>query len=461
MTRMLVGIVNYGRKNDQYMRTVIDGYRSMPWATDIVVLTSESKTVPTGVELRIEHVPDNPKMFPLCLRRLLQERRNDYDLFAGTEDDVLLLPCNARAFLECSEVMGKCDVPGFLRYEFDADATFVHDLHAHFWWNLTTTQCFGPWAMAQPTNLHSAAYLLTSQHLEVAAASGQLVTPSRPTRDYGPQEASTAHLYTDCGLRKWVPVDRLDDFLLSHLPNTYAGRLGAPMHDVRAHAEALADVARRKLSNASLVATDDLRLPKIYSIQHFGKPHHAIMERIPDGAKRILWIGSTSGDCEQELHRVGREVCCVPHDEVHGRALRQHGLTVRAASLEIHADERFDAIVLSEVASRSNSPAQLFRSLRTLLSPSGVLIVDEWDMSHNAALPRKMLPRELSRESVHNSIPYPGLHFTDARTVASWLRDAGMKAAIESTEPNVSRIRSVVRRLASRSRMHRIIGIGT
>jgi hypothetical protein len=383
---MLVGIVNFGRKNDSYLRLVLDGYRSMPWKADIVVLSNEPKSLPHGVELRVLSVPQEPMHFPMHLRQLLYDRHADYDLFAGTEDDVLLLPVHAKAFLECAEFMGTADVPGFLRYEIGTSGLSVHDMHAHFWWDLDSVRKFGPWAMAQPTNLHSAAYLLTREHLEKAVASGHFLDCPVRTRDYGLLEESTTHLYTHCGLRKWVPIDRLDDFLLHHLPNKYIGRLGVPLDEITKLVAPLSSIACGESEPRCLFPSDSSPLrPKCFEPVRYEEIRGDLLAFVPKSVSSILWFGSTSGATELELQKAGIRVTCVPMDSVHEHLLREKGLDVtepRLHPISLERGAKFDAIILPGILSRISDPVGFLTSLAENLTPIGQVIASEWNCDY-------------------------------------------------------------------------------
>lgn len=431
--RMFVGIVNFGVKNDQYLRIVLDAYRSMPWKTDILVLTNQPKQLGADVEVQVVEAPPNPRMFPMNLRRVLHERRAGYDVFVGTEDDVLLLPINAKAFLECAELMGPRDVPGFLRYEIGTGGPFVHDMHAHYWWNLDTAACFGSCAMAQPTNLHSATYMLTRAHLARAIDSGRFLNEHTRARGYGTLEAATTHLYLECGLRKWLPVERLDDFLLNHLPNTYVGKLGTPIDEVKIHAQALARVARGTLSRARVPLRATTLRTCQYDTQHYDRIRVELLRQVPAYAKRVLWIGSSNGLTERALVDQGAEVWCVPLDEIHAEALRRHGLVVLPPSLEVVDVPQFDLIVLPEILSRVPEPESLLKSLRPVLGDSGKVLAAEWNMDRHD--PKVSWSESTSSDGDDSNFELFGLHRTSIQCVEQWFRAAGFVAKASTVEP--------------------------
>src|ERR1700759_3241902 len=74
---ILVILANYGKRNDVYLRQLLDEYRAMSHHLDIVVLSNQPKYLGPDVEVRIERPKGNPWTFPFAHKQILAERCSD------------------------------------------------------------------------------------------------------------------------------------------------------------------------------------------------------------------------------------------------------------------------------------------------------------------------------------------------------------------------------------------------
>ena len=77
--RLLVVIANYGTANDKYLSRVIDEYRSMPYSTDIVVLSNVPKDLGRNVQVIVGLPSKDPRSLPFGHKEVFANRINDYD----------------------------------------------------------------------------------------------------------------------------------------------------------------------------------------------------------------------------------------------------------------------------------------------------------------------------------------------------------------------------------------------
>src|SRR6478752_2416186 len=96
--RILVAIASYGRSNDRYLERIIQEYRSMPFAIDILLVSNIDKSGP-GTECLVGLPTKNPWSLPFAHKKLFADRRDRYDLFVYSEDDILITEGNLRAWL--------------------------------------------------------------------------------------------------------------------------------------------------------------------------------------------------------------------------------------------------------------------------------------------------------------------------------------------------------------------------
>src|SRR5215831_15402082 len=160
--KILAAIANYGTKNDAYLVRVLSEYQSMSYQTDIVVLSNVSKDLGPGVEVIRELPNKNPHSLPFAHKRVFGERRDAYDLFIYTEDDILITERNIEAFLRVTSILPPDELAGFFRWEQYPDGKrYYPDAHAFYRWMPESVKTIGDHTFARFTNDHSGCYALT------------------------------------------------------------------------------------------------------------------------------------------------------------------------------------------------------------------------------------------------------------------------------------------------------------
>jgi hypothetical protein len=71
--KTLVGIVNFGRKNEFWLRQLVAGYQAMSIDVDIVVISSEPIDLGPDVDVRVQPPSGDPRYFPFVLRQLMHD----------------------------------------------------------------------------------------------------------------------------------------------------------------------------------------------------------------------------------------------------------------------------------------------------------------------------------------------------------------------------------------------------
>jgi hypothetical protein len=98
-------------------------------------------------------------------------------------------------------------------------------VHGPFHWRPESVRRRGAHLVAEFTNEHSACYLLTKAQLKRAIASGGFLREPYDGQ-YDMLCSAATDPYTSCGFRKVLGISAIEDFLVHHLPNHYAGKLG-------------------------------------------------------------------------------------------------------------------------------------------------------------------------------------------------------------------------------------------
>src|SRR5258708_15181710 len=194
--KILVTIANYGIANDSYLSRVLSEYRSMPYQTDIVVTSNIHKDLGKDVEV-VTGLPDkHPYSLPFAHKGIFAARKDAYDLFVYTEDDILITQRNIEAFLRTTGVLPTQELAGFFRWEQYPDGSrFYPDVHAFYRWIPDSIKVVGDYTFARFTNDHSGCYVLTRDQLARAIASGGFLVPVHE-HQHGLRETAATDAYT-------------------------------------------------------------------------------------------------------------------------------------------------------------------------------------------------------------------------------------------------------------------------
>lgn len=465
LMKILVAIANYGVKNDQYLSELLAAYTGMSHQVDVVVLSNVPKDLGPGVEVLVGLPAKDPWSLPFVHKRLFAERRNDYDLFIYSEDDMLITEKNISAFLRVNDKMLGNEIPGFLRFERDGLGRVNYpEVHGHFHWDPETVQSRGEYTLALFTNEHSACYVLTRDQLRAAIDSdGFLREPYQGKYDLLCTAATDP--YTKCGFRKLICISHLEDFLVHHLPNKYIGSgLGVEEHEFRRQVETLLRIGRNGQRPASLFPTESKLPGARYSKNYYEPINPAILATIPSSARRVLSIGCGWGATEGALADKGLRVTAVPLDPVIPGGAEAKGVELLqgclSAAAERLASERFDCLLLLNVLHLVPDPVSVLSTFSGLLRAGSSAVVSMPNMLQAPVLWGKI--RGDVRYGNVGDYEATGVHFTSEKTVRGWFRRAGMRP--EKTAHVLPRRAKLVSRLtlgiADSVLASEIIGVG-
>jgi 2-polyprenyl-3-methyl-5-hydroxy-6-metoxy-1,4-benzoquinol methylase len=437
--RILVVVANYGLKNNQYLEPILAGYRAMTYDVDIVLISDVPKKFSPDIEIIVGMPTKDPHSLPFAHKKIFADRRNQYDLFIFTEDDILITEKNIEAFMWATRVLPKHYLAGFLRYEIYPDGSKNYDgAHHRYHWVPASVMNEGGDVFASFSNTHSACYFLTKDHLAKAIESGGfLVDP--PMIKYGLIELNATHPYTQCGFEKVICISRLPDFSVLHLPNTYLGRLGTSESDMALQTEAMAGISSGQLSTEMLCEPEKkepfIKWSKNYH-EHGGEE---VLDAIPSNAKKVLNVGGVMGITEAALLSRGMEVASIPIDPVVAQCIQAKGVRITPAhfgkAFEVMASERFDCILMVNIIQHLKEPVEVLSGLRKMLSPDGCIILvapkinclKTWAKSIGK---RKKWWMPLSFDETR-------MHMTNNRLLKKWIVTAGLK--IEAVIPGSDR----------------------
>ena len=377
--RLLVAIASFGEKNIGLLRKIIGDYRKMPMDVDVVVLSNAPKELGPGVKVVVGLPSKDPWSLPFAHKPVLAENVDKYDLFIYSEDDMAVTERNIQAFLDITPQLDLTEIAGYIRYEVDqAGQWSFPDVHGASRWTPESVHKRGGHVVAEYTNEHAAFYILTQAQLKKCIASGGFLRAPCTGR-YDMACTAATDPYINCGFRKVVSITDIDDFLIHHMSNRYAGRLGVTMEMFREQIEALKGIQNGSHAAATLCAVES-RLPQSrWSKSLYEEPDENLMKLIPAAAKCILSVGCGCGAIELKLKERGAQVTALALDSVIVAGAAKRGIEIICGTLEQTlaglGGRRFDCVFMTNLLHLVPNPEAVLEQCARLVGPGGTLLV--------------------------------------------------------------------------------------
>ena len=427
--RMLVAIASYGSKNLALLHEMIRRLREFEMHVDIVVLSNEPKALGPGVEVVVGLPSPNPWSLPFAHKALFAQRAADYDLFLYTEDDIGITQAHVEAFLRVTPELADDEIAGFMRYEVDAAGTrYLLDVHGRFHWKPESARRRGDFVVAEYTNEHAAMYLLTRRQLERALVSGGFLRP--PCEDQHDMLCTAAtDPYTVCGFRKVLCISQLDDFLVHHMSNRYAGRWGLTRAEVGEQLRTQIEIAAGRHPASTLCPTETRLMHGEWSKSYHELPSDEVLALVPAHARSVLSIGCGWGAAERRLQARGASLTVVPLDSVVGADAHRAGMEVVYGTLDecrvALGGRRFDALLMTNLLHLLPDPAQAVAAWAPLVAPDGVFVLSGPNLGALRVRAKEMLGRGGYRKL--RAYGASGMHRLGPAAVEHQLAAAGLR----------------------------------
>jgi SAM-dependent methyltransferase len=429
--KILVTIASWGTKNDPHLARLIQEYASMSFDVDVVVLSNIPKPLSRGAKVVLVDLKGkNPWSLPFAHKKVLAEHLNDYDLFIYSEDDTLITESNIRAYLKACAVLEGNEIPGFFRFERGTDGRINYpEVHGPFHWDSQSVRCRKNYVFASFTNEHSACYVLTRGQLERAISSGGfLVEPHSGKYDLICTAATDP--YTQCGFEKVIGISSLDDFLVHHLPNLYAGStFGVGESELRSQIQCLMRIAQNGERPTPLFPTESKLISRRFSKDCYQKVQSEIIDIIPKGTRTLLSVGCGSGATEASLVEQGLRVVAVPVDPVFAADVRAKGVEVVEGNLATLqkklVGEQFDCLLLLDALHLMQDPSAVLAAFVPSLRVGATVIVRIPMVLRFTTVYRAIRGDQRFREL--SFYEKTGTHFISRRVVGRWLKNAGLR----------------------------------
>jgi 2-polyprenyl-3-methyl-5-hydroxy-6-metoxy-1,4-benzoquinol methylase len=428
--KLLVVIASYGDKNDAYLARVLSEYRSMPYATDIVVLSNIHKELGPNVEVKVGLPTKDPWSLPFGHRQIFADRQDAYDLFLYSEDDMLVTQRNIEAFLKVTHLLSPQELAGFFQWEAYPDGRlYFPAVHWSFHWRPETLKVLGGYTFAHFTNEHSACYVLTRNQLKQAIASGGfLVSPHEGKYDL--LVTAGTDVYTQCGFTKMLCTSHFEDFLVPHLPNRYIGSvLGLDESEFRKQLDALDHMSKNGIPRTHLLEPETKVFHRQWSKGYYESCREDLLALFPPNVGSVLSIGCGWGATEAALVKRGVRVVGLPLDSVIAACAKSRGVEIVYGDIDSAfaqlAGHQFDVVMLSGILHLLQHPDKILVQARSLLSPSGALIANVTNLMCLPLLWRRL--RHPSRYRGFYDYQRSGLRVVSRRCAIRWFSDSGLQ----------------------------------
>jgi 2-polyprenyl-3-methyl-5-hydroxy-6-metoxy-1,4-benzoquinol methylase len=377
--RLLVVIASYGEKNLDCLKNIIRTYRSMALEVDVIVLSNAGKDLGPGIKVVVGLPAKNPWSLPFGHKKIFADNADAYDLFIYSEDDMAVTERNIQAFLELTPRLAPDEIAGYLRYEVGPSGHWtLPEAHGPSHWKPESIQQRGSITVAEFSNEHAAFYLINRAQLKKSIASGGFLrAPCEGVYDMLCTAATDP--YTICGFRKVICISSLEDFLIHHMTNRYAGQLGLTLDRVREQIQILQKISAKAHPASTLCEAESKFFHKRWSKSYDETPSHELLGMVPNGAATILSVGCGWGAAESEFKRRGAVVTALPLDSVVGAAVAQAGIEVIYGSFEqclaSLGDRKFDCVLLTDLLHLNSSPGDMLEACANLVGAGGTLVL--------------------------------------------------------------------------------------
>jgi 2-polyprenyl-3-methyl-5-hydroxy-6-metoxy-1,4-benzoquinol methylase len=393
--RLLVAIASYGEKNIGFLKRIVQTYRSLAKEVDLVVLSDAPKDLGAGVKVVVGLPSRNPWSLPFAHKAIFAQSVDRYDLFIYSEDDIDVTEANIQAFLSATPQLETEEIAGYLRYEIGPRETiFLPDVHDSFHWKPESVRRRGAYTIAEFTNEHAGFYILTQAQLRRAIASGGFLQSPYEGR-YGLPETAATDPYTSCGFRKVICISALDDFLIHHMSNRYAGQVGLPLTSFKEQFQTLMDICDGTHPASTLCKAESKFLHCKWSKNHYENPSEEVLSLVPADAKTILSIGCGWGATENRLQQRGAEVTALPLDSVIGAAAARLGIEVIYGTLEECLTNlegrRFDCVLISNLLHLQPNPIEVLQRCSQFVREGGTVVVSNPNFGRIPVMLRRAL----------------------------------------------------------------------
>jgi len=438
--KILIAIASYGEKNDDYLNTLLQSLREIPYKKDIIVQSNIEKKLGDDIQCLVDLPNTDPRSLVFAHRQLFIDNLNNYDLFLYTENDILITQQNIEAFIETSKMLPENQVLGFVRYEVNQkNEILLTDIHYSYHWIAKSVQGVQSKIFAQFNNKHSACYLLTQSQLSTAIKSGNYNNFPRISGAGGILEAASADPFIDCGLEKVICLSDIDRFLVQHLPNNYIDKWGLNMKELKPQIEAMTEIANGDLVNTTLLENQTKLLIRSFDKKYLNNCDQTVLKKIGSGRRKILSVGCGDGSTEEKLVQMGHDVTAIPLDSIIAAVAKDKGIEVITPDLERSLNDlssrKFDYILFLETLHYVPEPEIYLQKFLDILKKNGTILAtfmntstDRYCQLMNSDIVNFAIAENRNKcDTINDKFEFSGFNFiNDRHAINNWFTNTGL-----------------------------------
>lgn len=242
MKTILAVLVNYGDEQISYLREVVEGFKSFKRYNVTVIVNSNIPISIEGIdELNVIKLEDY-QLLPLTCRKVIWDKKNDFDVFIYGENDHLFLEKHLDKHLEYSKFLPQNRITGLIQYEEDKTGKYYPGYHADFEWDMNSVEIYYGKKFAHFSNVHQATFILTKEQLlRIGSKFNFLELVNEDTflnkvirkikkkvklkverqNKYSVKCKVNTDIYLFGGMKKLICISDFEENLIHHLPNLY------------------------------------------------------------------------------------------------------------------------------------------------------------------------------------------------------------------------------------------------
>ena len=215
---ILVVIVNYGDEQIDYLKQVINEFKSFKkYNVHIIVNSNIDLTIEGIDEINIIKL-ENYEFLPITCRKVIWDNSDNYDLFIYTENDHLFKEHHIDKFLEYNSILPENRIAGLIQYEENEMGRYYPAFHANFKWDDESVEEYDGKKFAHFTNVHQASFIITKKQLLLI---GKSFNSFFGMSMYGLKCRVNTDIYNFKKWKKMICISEFEDNLIRHLPNLY------------------------------------------------------------------------------------------------------------------------------------------------------------------------------------------------------------------------------------------------
>lgn len=269
MKTILAVLVNYGVEQVSYLEQVVESLKSFKKYEVTVVVNSNVPLNISGIDKVNVIKLDNYQLLPMTCRKVIWNKKNDFDIFVYGENDHLFLEKHFDNHLVYSEILPKNRISGLIQYEEDNIGKYYPGYHFDFEWDFKSVENYDGKRFAHFNNVHQATFILTKEQLlrvgkkinffELVNEDTLLSKIQRKIRKkfglkterqnkYSAKCKVNTDVFLYGGMKKIICISDFEDNLIHHLPNLYIeGKHGR--QKLRSDSIRMNDAVKKMLNN--------------------------------------------------------------------------------------------------------------------------------------------------------------------------------------------------------------------